>query len=97
MLRPYKDEFWFSISDSDVLLWLQGLNVDNKWNVEIDELDVAPVQIQGPKSTALLMDVYGPEIENIPYYGLMHVQRNGYKAVISRTGWSTERGYEIYL
>ena len=27
LLRLTEDEFWFSISDSDLLLWLQGVNV----------------------------------------------------------------------
>ena len=50
LLRLSEDEFWFSISDSDLLLWLQGVNVGKKYDVEIDEIDVCPVQIQGPLS-----------------------------------------------
>ena len=45
LLRLSEDEFWFSISDSDLLLWLQGVNVTKKYDVEIDEIDVCPVQI----------------------------------------------------
>jgi len=97
MLRPYEDEFWFSLSDTDIALWLQAVNHQGKWNCDVREIDVSPVQIQGPKATDLMKDLVGPEIENVPYYGLHYAEIGGAKTVISRTGWSTERGYEIYL
>ena len=36
--------FWFSLSDSDIGLYLQGVNADERFNVNIDEIDVSPVQ-----------------------------------------------------
>src|SRR5699024_1037755 len=50
LLRVADDEFWFSISDSDVELWLRGINIWQHFDVDIQEIDVAPVQVQGPKS-----------------------------------------------
>jgi aminomethyltransferase len=97
LLRPSEDEFWLSLADSDITMYAQGLNYGLKMNVEITEIDVAPVQIQGPKSTALMVDLCGPEIEAMPYYGLLHSTVGGCPVVISRTGFSAERGYEIYL
>ena len=40
LLRVAEDEFWFSLSDSDIMFFLQGVNHDKKFNVEIDEIDV---------------------------------------------------------
>lgn len=97
MLRPYEDEFWFSLSDTDIGMWLQGVNHDGKYNCDIREIDVSPVQIQGPKATDLMVDLVGEAIKDVPYYGLYYAEIGGAKTVISRTGWSTERGYEIYL
>ena len=97
LLRVADDEFWFSISDSDVLLWLQGVNSFANYNVEISELDVSPVQIQGPKSAALMEKMFGPHLREIPYYGLVHEKLNGRSVTISRTGFSAEIGFEIYL
>jgi len=97
MLRPHEDEFWFSLSDTDIAFWLQGVNHDQKFDVDVREIDVSPIQIQGPKSTALMKDLVGDAIEDVPYYGLYYATIGGAKTVISRTGWSTERGYEIYL
>ena len=97
LLRVADDEFWFSISDSDVLLWAQGVNSFANFDVEIHEIDVSPVQIQGPKSAALMEKMFGPHVREIPYYGLIHDTLNGHPVTISRTGFSAEVGFEIYL
>ena len=97
LLRVADDEFWFSISDSDVLLWAQGVNASGRYNVDIRELDVSPLQIQGPKSAALMEKMFGDEIREIPYYGLTRSKLNGRDVTISRTGFSAEVGFEIYL
>ena len=97
LLRLSEDEFWFSISDSDLLFWLQGVNVTKKFDVEIDEIDVCPLQIQGPLSEDLLAKMCGEELREIPYYGLMETNINGADCVISQTGFTGEKGYEIYV
>ncbi len=97
LLRLSEDEFWFSISDSDLLLWMQGVNVAKQFNVEIDEIDVCPLQIQGPLSEDLMAKLAGEELRDVPYYGLMEANINGADCVISQTGFTGEKGYEIYV
>jgi glycine cleavage system aminomethyltransferase T len=97
LLRPAEDEFWFSISDSTLMLWLQGVNVGMEFDVEIDEIDVAPMQIQGPRSVDVMVDVVGEEVTEIPYYGLMEAEVNGCSVLVSQTGFSGEKGFEIYV
>ncbi len=99
LLRLSKDEFWFSLADSDIVMYLQGVNHDKRFNVVIDEIDVCPLQIQGPKSLALMKDLVGEkvDIESIPFYGLAEAMFGGHECVISQTGFSGEAGYEIYL
>ncbi|WBL20490.1 glycine cleavage T C-terminal barrel domain-containing protein [Citricoccus sp. NR2] len=97
LLRLAEDEFWFSLSDSDLMLWLQGVNVGRRFDVDIAEIDVAPVQIQGPKSVDLLEDLIGPVAREIPSYGLHATQIAGRDVVISQTGFTGEKGYEVYL
>ncbi|MDZ7701218.1 MAG: aminomethyl transferase family protein, partial [Halobacteriales archaeon] len=62
LLRPAEDEFWFSISDSTLMQWIQGVNVGMDFDVEIDEIDVAPMQIQGPLAEDVMVDVVGPAV-----------------------------------
>lgn len=97
LLRVAENEFWFSLADSDIMLWLQGVNVGTKYDVEINEIDVCPVQIQGPKSAALMADLVGAGVHEMPYYGLMAGKIAGHDVVISQSGFSGEKGYEIYL
>ncbi len=97
VLRLSDDEFWFSISDSDLILWLQGVNVGAGLDVEIAEIDVAPLQIQGPLSEDLMSDLFPDGIHEIPYYGLMNGELAGASVVVSRTGFSGEKGCEIFV
>ncbi|RKT32074.1 aminomethyltransferase [Roseovarius halotolerans] len=97
LLRLAEDEFWFSISDSDLGMWLQGLNVGLGHDVEIDEIDVAPVQVQGPLSEDLMVDMFGESIRELRYYELMESELAGCSVLVSQTGFSGEKGYEIYL
>ena len=97
LLRLAEDEYWFSLADSDLELWLRGVNIGLGYDISIGEIDVAPVQIQGPKSEALMVDLFGERVRDIPYYGLMEGEVAGRPVVVSQTGFTGEKGYEIYL
>lgn len=97
LLRLSSEEFWFSISDSDLMFWLQGVNVGRRFDVDITEIDVAPLQIQGPLSADLMAAVVGEEVREIPYYGLMEAEIAGCSVVVSQTGFTGEKGYEVYV
>ena len=97
LLRLAENHFWLSLSDSDVLLWAKGLAYNSKWDVELGEPDVSPVQIQGPKSRALMQDLFGDWIVDLPYYYHRQTELGDMEMVVSRTGYTGEIGYEIYL
>lgn len=97
LLRPGDDEFWFSIADSDLLQWLQGVTVGNDFAVDIDEIDVSPMQVQGPKSIDVMESLIGDAVEDVPYYGLLEATINGVPVLVSQTGFSGEAGFEIYV
>jgi glycine cleavage system T protein len=97
LLRLQENEFWFSLADSDVHLWLKGLAYGSRFNVTIREIDVAPVQVQGPKAKEVMRELFGEAVLGLPYYHLMEATLDGMQVVISRTGYSGEIGYEIYL
>jgi aminomethyltransferase len=78
-------------------MYLQGVNHDGRFDCEINEIDVAPVQIQGPKAPALMKDVFGERVTKMKYYDMIHAEVDGCPCVISASGFSTELGYEIYL
>ena len=97
LLRLEEDRFWLSLADSDVLLWVQGIATHAGLDVDIREPDVSPLQLQGPKSGEIMEALFGPCIRDLKYYWLERFELDGIPLVISRTGWSSELGYEIYL
>ena len=97
LLRLAENHFWISLADSDVLLWAQGLAVHSGLDVKITEPDVSPLQLQGPKSGEIMRELFGESILELKYYWLREVELDGIPLVVSRTGWSSELGYELYL
>jgi len=97
LLRLAEDRFWLSLSDSDILLWAQGVAVHAGLDVTIREPDVSPLQLQGPQSRAIMQALFGEGIADLRYFWLREMDLDGIPLVVSRTGWSSELGYELYL
>ena len=97
LLRLAENHFWLSLADSDILLWAQGVAVNSDLDITIVEPDVSPLQLQGPKSGKIMQALFGDSIMDLRYYWLREVELDGIPLVVSRTGWSSELGYEIYL
>jgi glycine cleavage system aminomethyltransferase T len=97
LMRVEENRFWLSLADSDVELWARGVAYNSDYDVEIKEIDVGPVQVQGPKSKDVMVDLFGDSILEIPYYFLRPYEVDSMKVLVSRTGYTGELGYEIYL
>ncbi len=97
LLRLGENHFWLSLADSDVLLWAQGVAVFANMDVQITEPDVSPLQLQGPASGQIMTALFGDTLHDLKYYWLREINLKGIPLVVSRTGWSSELGYEIYL
>lgn len=97
LLRLAENHFWISLADSDILLWAQGVAVNSGLDVTIGEPDVSPLQLQGPNSGEIMQALFGDEIMDLRYYWLREVELDGVPLIVSRTGWSSELGYELYL
>jgi len=91
------DRYWLSAADSDLILWTKGVAAFAGMRVEIHEPDVAPIQIQGGKSCEILCALFGDWVRQLGYYRLQEAELDGMPVVVSRTGWSGDLGYEIYL
>jgi glycine cleavage system aminomethyltransferase T len=98
LTRMDENTFWFALASSDALLFARGLkNAYPELDVTIREADVAPLQVQGPKSRDLMAKLLGPEILDLRYYFWTESKIAGAPVVITRTGWTSEVGYEVYL
>ena len=97
LLRLAESHFWLSPGDGDALLWAKGAAIQSGMQVTIEEPDVSPLQLQGPKSPAVARALFGDWVLDLAYYHLRETQLEDIPVVLTRTGWSGEIGYEIYL
>ena len=97
LLRLGENHFWLALADSDVLLWARGVALKAGLNVEIGEPDVSPLQIQGPKAKPVVEALFGKKVLDLSYYWFLETTLDGIPVIVTRTGWSGEVGYEVYL
>jgi len=97
LTRMDENTFWFALASSDALLFARGLrNAYPDLDVTIQEADVAPLQVQGPKSKDLMVTLLGEEVKDLKYYFWTDAKIAGVPVVVTRTGWTSEVGYEVY-
>jgi glycine cleavage system aminomethyltransferase T len=97
LLRLAEDRYWLAIADSDVLLYATGVSAFAGMDVRIREADVAPMQVQGPASRDVIAALFGDDVAGLRYYRCAEAGVDGIPVVVSRTGWTGEVGFEIYL
>jgi glycine cleavage system T protein len=97
LMRLGENHFWLALADSDVLLYARGAALNAGLDVTIVEPDVSPLQIQGPKSKAVVQALFGDRVLELPYYHFIETELDGIPVIVTRTGWTGEVGYEVYL
>lgn len=91
------NHYWLSIADADILLWAKGLALGFGMDVQIDEPDVSPLAVQGPKSDDLMACVFGDVVREIGFFKFKMLDFHGHPLLVARTGYSKQGGFEIYL
>lgn len=97
LLKLADDHFWLSIADSDLRLWAEGLAVAKGFDVQITEPDVSPLAVQGPKSEALMAELFGAAVCRLGFFKFGWFEFEGTQQIIARSGYSRQGGFEIYL
>jgi glycine cleavage system aminomethyltransferase T len=97
LTRMDENRFWLAQASSDVLFYAKGLAAHANMDVQIREADVSPLQIQGPKSKDVVRELFGEGILDLKYYFFIETALDGIPVVVTRTGWTSEIGYELYL
>ena len=95
--RIGENHFWLSIADRDILLWAKGLAVGKQMQVAIQEPDVSPLAVQGPKSFDVVADLFGDWVRKLGYFWFRETELDGIPLLLARSGWSKQGGYELYL
>ena len=97
LIKINKDKYWFSLADSDFLQYLLGISDALNLDVKIEEPDISPLAIQGPKSDELMSRVFGKDVTSIKFFRYKKLYYKGYEMIVSRSGFSKQGGFEIYV
>jgi len=97
LIKFAPDDWWVSIADSDVRLWVRGLAYGLGLDVEIREAAIWPLAVQGPKAQELVTRVFGDEVAGIKFFRSKMLEFQGKSMMVMRSGYSKQGGFEIYL
>ncbi|MDH3679067.1 MAG: glycine cleavage system protein T [Acidimicrobiia bacterium] len=97
VLKLADDRYWFSTADGDIALWASAIGTERGFNAVVSEPDVSPLAIQGPKAEDLVADLFGDETRSLRYFWFTETELDGIPLVLSRSGWSKQGGFELFL
>ena len=96
-VKVAEDRWWISVADSDLLYWVKGIANGWRLDVLVDEPDISPLGIQGPKADELMVRLFGDSVKNIRFFRFGWFDFQGRDLLIARSGYSKQGGYEIYV
>ena len=97
VMKVDDNRFWFSIADSDVRLWASCVAAERRMNVDITELDVSPLAVQGPMADDVVATIFGDWVRDLRYFWFRDAEVDGIPLKLARSGWSKQGGFELYL
>lgn len=96
-IKHSEERWWISLADSDLLFWVKGLAIGFGMDVQVFEPDVSPLAVQGPKANDLMARVFGEEVRDIRFFRYKRLPFQDTEFVVSRSGYSKQGGFEIYV
>ncbi|MPV86943.1 glycine cleavage T C-terminal barrel domain-containing protein [Ostreibacterium oceani] len=92
-----ENKYWLSIADQDLLYVARAIAAEKGFDVDVDEPDVSPLAVQGPKAEDLIVDLFGEHVRDINYFWFRETELDGIPLVLMRSGWSKQGGFELFL
>ena len=95
ILRPGKNEFLLTSAEPNYAYFADRIG---RFDVQIEDVsrEIGTLAFQGPRSRNLLKQLV-PQMEHIPYFGVAKGEIGGAGVTVSRTGYSGDLGYEIWI
>lgn len=98
----------YRISNVEYMLVVNAANIDKDWkhvtrllpktvDAENRSLETALVAVQGPRAEPILEDALGARLGELEYYHHMYAEIAETPVTLSRTGYTGEDGFEVYV
>jgi len=97
LLKLDDDRYWLSIADSNILIWANAIAAERGLDVTVNEPDVSPLAVQGPKAEDVVAALFGDWVREMWLFRFRETDLAGIPLVLSRSGWSKQGGFELFL
>ncbi len=95
----------FQLGESDYRLcsqhhqldWLMTSSLGFDVGIEVETHDVAALAVQGPTSYSVLTDAGIEGLEELRPFGIANLSCKGFPVLVSRTGYTGDLGYELWV
>ena len=77
--------------------WLHAAAIGFDVSIVEETAEIAALALQGPTSFSVLRNLGLDGIETLKPFGLMHFEFAGFELMVSRTGFTGDLGYELWL
>ena len=97
--RLAEDEFLLVVNAANAGKDLEWLQRHNESGVSLEDVSSSYglIALQGPKAEAILAGLTSTDLSALRYYAFEQGEVSGRAAIISRTGYTGEDGFELYL
>ena len=96
VLFRHADDDWLLTSADPNLGYLDSLVGRLRVSIEDVSADYGVLAVQGPRSRGILRTL-AREVDDLPYFGLTPAKIGGAPVTISRTGYSGDLGFEVFV
>jgi len=78
--------------------WINNIQKDKKFNCELKDIsdNTGKLDLQGPRSEEILQKLSATDLKNLSFYHFCRTHVAGFEAIVSRSGYTGEDGFEIY-
>ncbi|MEO6623821.1 MAG: glycine cleavage T C-terminal barrel domain-containing protein, partial [Burkholderiaceae bacterium] len=97
LLKLDENRYWLSIADSNIWFWAKAIAAERGLRVSVDEPDVSPLAVQGPKAEDVVASLFGDWVRTLKYFWFRQTELQGIPLLVARSGWSKQGGFELYL
>ncbi|NLC69793.1 MAG: glycine cleavage system aminomethyltransferase GcvT [Desulfuromonadaceae bacterium] len=102
LYRLGEEEYLFCVNASrcdEDFAWMKTIAAERGFNIRLENLsdDYGLLALQGPAAAAILAKITGAGLAALSSFHFIEGETAGVKALISRTGYTGEDGFELYL